>query len=215
MIELLIVLAVMAVLIWIGMSVMTGSGGKGGVKQQAEHKIQQISTMEIYRAGFYPYALDHNDQFPSTKTDRSMESDTTHEVFRILVDEGLPASMLISPNEYDTAITPGSGSSFGQYNTSFALPDYDADNWLRYDLWQLGAGSNVVLMSDRWIDDPNAPSFVQNLQAGSTEANPGFWNLMFNDGHQETVTQPALSNGDALFEDDPSFGKNDTLMVHD
>ncbi|MBL1217236.1 MAG: type II secretion system protein [Planctomycetes bacterium] len=215
LIELLIVIGVMVVLLWIVGSVMTGSGGKPGVKQQVEQQINQIELYEVYRAGFFMYGQAHDDSYPTTKADGRMNDDTTSEVFRILVEDGLPASMLISKNESVDDFEASYGSDFGPNNTSFALSDYDADDWLRARNWKMYSGSNVIILSDRWLDVSMFPEYVHNLQCGSTPEQTGYWNLLFNDGHSDTTDQPELPNGDDIFEYDGSFGANDTLMVHD
>lgn len=215
LIELLIVIAIMVVLIWVIGSMITGSGGKPGVKQQAEQQVQQVNLYEIYRAGFFMYGQDHNDSYPTTRADGRMEEDATSEVFRILVEDGLPAAMLISPNESVDGFEPGYGSNFGPSNTSFALMDYDADYWLRQRHWKMYSGSNVIILSDRWLDESMFPDYVHNLQCGSRPEQTGFWNLLFNDGHTDTTEKPVLSNGDRIFENDSSLGADDTLMVHD
>lgn len=215
LIELMIVVAVMLLLLWLVSSTMTGSGSKGGgVKGKAERTIQQINLNEIYRAGFYAYGLDHNDNYPSSKTDGRIIDDQTHEIFKIMVEDGIPAQMFLSANEYNDQFSIGSPNSFGPENTSFALPDYDANNWLRYEMWNMNSRSDVMILSDRWIDDPYLPERVHNLQAGTDEG-VGYWNFLFNDGHSTTSEEYILPNGDNVFENDSNLGKKDTLMVHD
>jgi len=207
MIGLLVSMTIMIILFAITMTMITGNGpGKPGVKQKAEHNIKAINMYGMYQ-GLYGWSLNHKDQYPSTKTVNEMKSDTTHEVFNALLEDGaIAGQQLISPNEFENDYDIGYAGNFGPKNSSFALPDYDADDWLRYENWNLQADSSHVLMSDRWVD-------IDGFEYHSI--NDTFWYVLFNDGHGENNTTGALRNGDSLFDPDEQFGPDDTLMVDD
>lgn len=214
MIELLIVMAVLVVGVWLVGSMLTGTGGKEGVLDRAERQIQMIE-MRIVHQGFYVWAQDHKEKYPSTRTVPDMKDDVTHEVFRVLVEDGVVAAkQLQSPNEFVTGYEVGTAYDFGPQNTSFALSDYDADDWLRYDHWGQAGSPRTIIMSDRWIVDEEVPQSMRNLQ--SDEQNPGFWNILLNDGSTAQLNnEPIYEGGDNIFEYDANYNDRDTLMVHD
>ena len=195
----------------------SGSGGPGspggteGAKDRIERQIQQIDLHNIY-VGFHTFSSSNNGYYPSTKTNRGqMGSDTTHDVFAAMLDEGsLVPQQLVSKNEMDTDITMGSPSSFGVNNTSFALNDYDADNWLRYRQWNdSNSDSRFVIMSDRWYVD----RVVQEYHS----INGDWWHVLLGDGSTKIVrnTPTKPDSNDDLFKRDSSLGEYDALMVHD
>lgn len=211
--ELLIVVGILVALIAIVGSAITGTGGTTGTegaKDRLERQVQQLNLHGIY-LGFHTFASSNNGKFPSTKTHGGiMRSDTTHEVFATLIDDGsLLPPQLVSDNEMDTAITVGSPNSFGVNNTSYALPDYDADNWLRYRHWNDTAGYQFALMSDRWYED----RVVEEYHS----INGDWWHVLMGDGStkiaRNSPTKPDSS--DDLFRRDSSLGALDALMVHD
>jgi len=207
MIGILVSMTIMVILFAITMTMITGNGpGKPGVKQKTENKVKAINMYGMYQ-GLYGWSLNHKDQYPSTKTVNEMKSDTTHEVFNALLEDGaIAGQQLISPNEFETGYDIGYAGNFGPKNSSFALPDYDADDWLRYENWNLQADSSHVLMSDRWVD-------IDGFEYHSI--NDTFWYVLFNDGHGENNESGALRNGDSLFDPDEEYGADDTLMVND
>lgn len=210
LIELLLGIGVIVVLFWIVTSSLStgGTGGTGGqsVQQEARSMYATLNLREVHR-GMFMYGQAHDDQYPSTRTDPTMQSDTTSEVFRSLISEGyVVGQQLISPNETDGYMSIGNASSFGPQNTSYALEDYDADNWLRERHWRAVTDPTYLILSDRWIDDPQNPGLNSNQET--------YWNLLFNDGHGDT-TETAVVNGDAIFEYDADFRDRDFLMVHD
>lgn len=212
LIELLIVVGVIVALIAIVGSVITGSGGPAGTmgaKDRAERQIAQINFYTVYQ-GFFAFASSNDGKYPSTRTHKGqMDSDTTHQVFALLIQDGsLDPRQLVSKNEMDEYITVGSSSRFGANNTSFALPDYDADNWLRYRHWNNSSGYQFVLMSDRWYVDRVVPEY--------NSINATWWHVLCNDGSTKIVNEPNRPDtADRLFERDPSFRDLDALMVHD
>lgn len=207
LIGILVSMTIMVILFAITMTMITGNGpGKPGVKQKAEQNIKAINLYGMYQ-GIYGWSLNHGDQYPSTKTVNEMEGDTTHDVFNVWLEAGaIAGQQLISPNEFETGYDVGYAGNFGADNTSFALEDYDADDWLRYKNWNLQADGSHVLISDRWVD-------IDGFEYHSI--NDTFWYVLFNDGHGENITSGALRNDDSLFDPDEQFGADDTLMVHD
>ena len=136
-----------------------------------------------------------------------MQSDTTHEVFSVMIEDGyLHGDMLQSPNEIETGYTIGYAGSFGPENTSFALNDYDADNWKRHQYWNNYQNGSYVLLSDRWVE-------IDGYEYNTI--NETYWYVLFNDGHEENIQTSALRNGDDLFQADSQFGAEDALMAHD
>jgi len=219
LIELLIVVGIMVALIAIVGTSITGTSGPGGpgspggtegAKDRMERQIQQIDLHNVY-VGFFAFGTEHNDGFPSTKNSPGiMSSDTTHDVFAALVDYGsVVPQQLVSPNEMDMDITVGSPNSFGVNNASYALQDYDADNWLRYRQWNTSGGSRSVILSDRW--------YVDRVVAEYHSINGEWWHVLLGDGStkiaRNTPTKPDSS--DDLFKRDSSLGEYDALMVHD
>jgi len=212
MIELLIVLAVMVALVAIVGSVITGSGGTTGTlgaKDRAERQIAQLNLYTVYQ-GFRTFASSNDGKYPSTRTHKGqMDSDTTHQVFALLIEDGsLDPRQLVSKNEMEENITVGSASRFGPNNTSFALNDYDADNWQRYRQWNDSSGYQFALMSDRWYVDRVVPEY--------NSINGEWWHVLLGDGSTKFVYDPHRPDTqDRLFERDPSLGELDALMVHD
>lgn len=210
----------MIALIAIVGSAITGTSGPGGpgspggvegAKDRMERQIQQIDLHNVY-VGFFAFGSDHNGNYPSTKTSGgTMSSDTTHEVFAALIDYGsVVPQQLVSPNEMDIdTIRVGSPNSFGANNTSYALEDYDADNWLRYRHWNDSAGSRFVILSDRWYEDRVVPEYHS--------INGDWWHVLMGDGStkiaRNTPNKPDTT--DDLFRRDSSEGDYDALMVHD
>ena len=210
MVELLIVVVVIVVLVAIVGQMLTGTGGKEGVKDRAERQIQQLNLHYIHQ-GFAGFATGNDGKYPSTKTVQGMEEDSASAVFAFLIGDGwLAGPQLISENEYlGNEITPGSADRFGPENTSFALNDYDAENWLRYTNWNMNSGSPFALLSDRWIDDPAYPDLHT--------INETYWHVLMNDGATKMssdATRPGAAEDD-LFEKNSSFRDLDALMVHD
>lgn len=186
-------------------------GGTEGAKDRLERQIQQIDLHNVY-VGFFAFASEHHGNYPSTRTSGgSMSSDTTHQVFAELIEYGsLVPQQLVSPNEMEIdTIQIGSPNSFGKNNTSYALEDYDADNWLRYRHWNDSAGSQFVLLSDRWYDDRVVPEYHS--------INGDWWHVLLGDGSTHIArNSPNKPNSeDDLFRRDPSQGDYDALMVHD
>ncbi|GEM_PF-6151018 len=186
-------------------------GGTEGVKDRMERQIQQIDLHNVY-VGFFAFGSDHNGNYPSTKNSSgTMSSDTTHEVFATLIDYGsIVPQQLVSPNEMDVdSIHVGSPDSFSANNTSYALEDYDADNWLRYRHWNDSAGYQYVLMSDRWYDDRVVPDYHS--------VNGDWWHVLMGDGSTKIARNSPNKpdTADDLFRRDSSFGEYDALMVHD
>lgn len=207
LVELLIVIVVIFGLFYLITASMTGTGGTIGAKEFAERSIQHLQMRDWHNA-FFMYGMDHNDKYPSTDTEGRMTDDTTSQVFSVLIDEGtMVPQQLVSPNEYDDQITIGSRGSIGPFNHSFAMCDYDADDWLRYPMWNNTSGRSLALISDRWVDDPVIED-VHNLQ-------DAYWNVLFNDGSTDTTDSGSLPNGDSLFDPDSGFGDQDNLNVHD
>jgi len=206
LVELLIVIVLIAVLFAVLSSTMTGTGGSPGVKEQAERTMQQVNFRSMHQL-ITAYGLDHDGRLPSTRIESSMPDDTAGSVFAVLVDYGMPPSMLVSPNEVDDDITVGAPGSIDADHVSWAIQDYEADDWKRERMWRLNAGANAVLLSDRWLEDPPIEG-MHNVQ-------DGFWHVLFTDGSATTTESGALPNGDSLFDPDPSFGDSDNLMVHD
>jgi len=214
LIELLLVIGVLVVGVWLLSSVLTGTGGKEGAIDRAQRQVQMIDMRNVHQ-GFYVWAQDNREMYPSTRTVTDMQDDVTHEVFRVLLEDGVIAGpQLMSPNEFVSGYEVGSARDFGPNNTSFALQDYDADDWLRYDHWGQMGSPRMLLMSDRWITDSEVPSSMRNLQ--SDEDNPGYWNILLNDGSTQQIDNEPLYNGsDHIFEYDASLRDLDNLMVHD
>ncbi len=208
LIGVLIAVAAIGLMVWMLSSTLTGTANSPGVKQRTDRTIELINLRGLHQ-GFVAWSMDYRDaQYPSTKIIGNMESDTTHAVFKVLLESGVIAGQqLISPNEYQSDFEVGYAGSFGPHNTSFALPDYDADNWLRHRMWRDTKDSSSPLVSDRLVDDPYAPE-IQTV-------NDTFWYVLFNDGHSENLSEPVLRNGDSLFEYDSRYGDQDALMVHD
>lgn len=209
MIELLIVVGILIALAAIIGSAITGTEGQEGAKDRVERQIQQLNLHYVYQ-GFRTYSSSNDGNYPSTKTHSRMDSDTTHEVFRVLIEEGvLDGRQLVSDNEMED-ITPGDASNFGPMNTSFALNDYDADDWLRYRKWNDMSGAAFALMSDRdWVDP---------VGSGAVSINFDWWHVLMNDGSTQIARGEALkpgTTGDHLFRRDSGFGALDALMVHD
>lgn len=209
----------MVALIAIVSSSITGTSGPGGpgspggtegAKDRMERQIQQIDLHNVY-VGFFAFGTEHNDNFPSTKNSRgTMSSDTTHEVFATLVDYGsVVPQQLVSPNEMDTDVVLGSPNSFGVNNASYALNDYDADNWLRYRQWNTSGGSRSVILSDRWYVDRVVPDYHS--------INGEWWHVLMGDGSTQIARNTPMKPGsnDDLFKRDSSAGEYDALMVHD
>ncbi len=214
MIELLVVIAIMLVLMYVVLNSLNGSGGASappgsageGVATRANRQVQQFNMYNVY-TGFFGFSQTNSDNYPSTKTQKQMKSDTATAVFSLLTDTGdLVAQQLISPNEYSADFTLGSPGNIGSKNTSFALPDYDADGWKRYPHWKSNQDGSWVLLSDRWFDDPQVPN-VHTI-------NETWWYLLFNDGHSGSTTDGKVS-GDDLFKNESSFGDRDAFMKHD
>lgn len=208
MIGLLVSMGIMVVLFAITSTMITGTGPNNpGVKQNVDRKINAINLYGLYQ-GFYVWAQSYKDKYPSTKTVPTMEGDTTHDVYKVLIEDGVIAGkQLISQNEFETGYEVGYANQFGKTNSSYALEDYDVDDWLRYRKWNINSGGGYVLMSDRWVD---IPGFEHH------SINDTFWYVLYNDGHGENNSSGALRNGDSLFDPDiEDFGENDTLMVHD
>ncbi len=207
LIGILVSMGILVVLFVIVSQMMTGTGTNPGVKQNTNRKINAIQLNEVYR-GFQIWAMDHKDKFPSTKTVPSMEDDTTHQVFKALVEDGIVASQhLMSLNEHETGYYQGYANDFGPKNSSFALNDYDADDWLRYPQWGIANRTASAFLSDRWVE-------IDGYEYNNI--NDTFWYVLFTDGHSENVTEPELKNGDELFwENDRDFGDRDVLMAHD
>lgn len=208
LVGLLMSIGIMAVLYAIMSTMMTGTGPNNpGVKQNIDRKINVIYLHEVYR-GFQMWSLDHKGKFPSTKDAPSMEDDTTHQVFKALLSEQYIAGQhLISRNEHETGFYEGYADTFGPKNTSFALNDYDADDWLRYEQWGDNTRRNSPFLSDRWVE-------IENYEYNNI--NDTFWFVLYTDGHSVNAKSSILKNGDDLFfEDDDEFGASDALMVHD
>lgn len=212
MIELLIVVGILVALIAIVGSVITGTGGQTGTmgaKDRAERQIAQLNLYTVYQ-GFRAFAAANDGKYPSTRTHKGqMNSDTTHQVFALLIEDGsLDPRQLISQNEMEMDFSVGSSSRFGPSNTSFALCDYDADNWLRYRQWNDSSGSQFALMSDRW--------YVDRVVAEYHSINGEWWHVLMGDGSTKIVHDPHRpGTQDRLFERDSAFGDLDALMVHD
>lgn len=206
-------MAVLMGVVWLVSSMLTGTGNQPGVIEQAERKVQAIDLRSIHQ-GFFVWSQDHQDKFPSTQTVPDMTDDVTHEVFRVLLEDGVLAGpQLMSPNEFVRGFDVGSAYDFGPENTSYALLDYDVDDWLRYPNWGPSMRGRFMMLSDRWIDAEEVPDSMRNLQ--SDEQNPGFWNVLFNDGASDTIENEPVLRGDNIFEYDARLNENDILMVHD
>ncbi len=204
LVELVIVIAILAVLFVVMNQAMIGPKG---AKATARRQINAINLNGVYQ-GFFVWANSHDEQYPSTKSMTLMESDTTHQVFKTLIEDGsLAGQQLQSPNEHEDGFEVGYMDSFGPKNTSFALNDYDADNWLRYPNWNSYRNGAFVLLSDRWVD-------IEGYEFHTI--NDTYWYALFNDGHGEEIEDGFVNRGrDSLFDKDEDLGKNDALMVHD
>lgn len=214
LIELLVVIAIMLVLAFIVMNSLNGTGGSSappgspgeGVATRAKRQVQTFEMYSVYQ-GFFAFAESNNNFYPSTKTNKEMKGDTTGGVFSVLTEGGYVAgAQLVSRNEYATDITVGAPGAISRNNTSFALPDYEAEGWKRYPHWKNTQDGSWVLLSDRWFEDPQVPE-VHTI-------NETWWYLLFNNGSSGSTTDGKV-NGDDLFKKDSSKGDRDLLMKWD
>jgi prepilin-type processing-associated H-X9-DG protein len=164
---------------------------------RARSKAKQtkcIANLNQIGVAFHSFAHDHDDRFPQGVSltqggvlEFAQDRDLVPRVFRALSNELVTAELLVCPSSRFPSTTFSALTN--QINVSYfvglnAIP-YNSDSWLAGDSW--GTAAARILISHEWRE-----------WRGPTLSHNGRCNILFADGHVESLTPLQMASAFSL-----------------